>query len=83
MVKISPANTGDATRDVDSIPGSGRSTREGNGNPLQFFCLEKSMEGGAFWATVHGVTVSHDLATEGACTHTHTHTHTHTQVHVC
>ena len=42
-----------------------------------FFCLEKSMEGGAFWATVHGVTVSHDLATEGACTHTHTHTHTH------
>ena len=75
MVKIPPANTGDATRDMDSIPGSGRFTREGNGNPLQFFCLEKSMERGAIWATVHGVTVSHDLATEGA--------RTHTQAHVC
>lgn len=45
MVKISSANTGDATRDVDSIPGSGRSTREGNGNPLQFF-LPGKVHGG-------------------------------------
>ena len=38
------------------IPGSGRSHREGNGNPLQYSCLENSMDRGAWWATVHGVT---------------------------
>ena len=38
-----------------SIPGSGRSPREGNGNPPQYSCLEKSMDKGAWWATVHGV----------------------------
>ena len=37
------------------IPGSGRSTGEGNGNPLQYSCLENSMHGEARWATVHGV----------------------------
>ena len=37
-----------------SIPGSGRSPGEGNGNPLQYSCLENSMDGGAWWATVHG-----------------------------
>ena len=41
VVKNSPANAGD-TRDADSIPGSGRSPWVGNGNPLQYFCLEKS-----------------------------------------
>ena len=41
--------------DLGSIPGSGRSPGEGNGNPLQCSCLENSMEGGAWWATVHGV----------------------------
>ena len=41
-----------------SIPGSGRSPGEGNGNPLQYSCLENPMEGGAWWATVHGVTKS-------------------------
>ena len=35
---------------------------EGNGNPLQYSCLENSMDGGAWWATVHGVTKSHDSA---------------------
>ena len=36
-------------------PGLGRSPGEGNGNPLQYSCLETSMDGGAWWATVHGV----------------------------
>ena len=39
-------------------PGLGRSPGEGNGNPLQYSCLENSMDGGAWWATVHGVTKS-------------------------
>ena len=38
-----------------SIPGSGRSYGEGNGNPLQYTCLENSMDRGAWWVTVHGV----------------------------
>jgi len=41
-----------------SIPGSGRSPAEGNGNPLQYSCLENPMDGGAWWATVHGVVES-------------------------
>ena len=40
------------------IPGSGSSPAEGNGNPLQYSCLENSMDGGTWWATVHGVTKS-------------------------
>ena len=46
------ANVGD-TRDVSSIPGSGRSSGEGNGNPLQYSCLENPMDRGAWRATVH------------------------------
>ena len=41
-----------------SIPGFGRSPGEGNGNPLQYSCLENPMDGGAWWAAVHGVTKS-------------------------
>ena len=41
-----------------SIPGLGRSSGEGNGNPLQYSCLEKSMDRRAWWATDHGVTKS-------------------------
>ena len=41
-----------------SIPGSGRSPGEGNGNPLQYSCLGNPMDRGAWWATVHGVTKS-------------------------
>ena len=41
--------------DLGLIPGWGRSLGEGNGNPLQYFCLENPMGGGAWWATVHGV----------------------------
>ena len=42
-------------RDLGSIPGLGRSAGEGNGNPLQYSCLENFMDRGAWWATVHGV----------------------------
>ena len=52
-VKNLPANAGDA-RDSDSKPGLGRSLGVGNGNPLQYLCLENSMDRGAWWATVHG-----------------------------
>ena len=52
--KASTRNTGD----LGSIPGSGISPGEGNGIPLQYSCLENSMNGGAWWATVHGVTNS-------------------------
>ena len=44
------------TGDLGSISGSGRSLGEGNGYPLQYSCLENSMDRGAWWATVHGVT---------------------------
>ena len=44
--------------DLGSIPGLGRSPGEGNGNPLRYSCLENPMDGGAWWATVHGVTKS-------------------------
>ena len=44
--------------DLSSIPGLGRSPGEGNGNPLHYSCLENSMDRGAWWATVHGVTKS-------------------------
>ena len=44
--------------DLGSIPGSGRSPGEGNGNPLQDSCLENPMDGAAWWATVHGVAKS-------------------------
>ena len=44
--------------DLGSIPGLGRSSGEGNGDPLQYSCLENSMDRGAWWAIVHGVTKS-------------------------
>ena len=50
--KESACNTGD----LGSIPGLGRSPREGNGNLLQFSCLENPMDRGTWWATVHAVT---------------------------
>ena len=52
MVKNSPANAGEA----GSIPGLGRSPGEGNGNPLQYSCLENFIDRGAWLAVaVHGV----------------------------
>ena len=44
--------------DLGLIPGSGRSPGEGNGNPLQYSCLENSMDGGTWLATIHGVAKS-------------------------
>ena len=44
--------------DLGSIPGLGRSPGEGNGNPLWYSCQENFIDGGAWWATVHGVTKS-------------------------
>ena len=57
MVKNLPANVGDI-RDSGSICGSGRSPEGGHGNLLQYSCLENSMDRGAWWAAVHGVTKS-------------------------
>ena len=57
MVKNPPANAGD----VDSIPGSGRSSGEENGNSLQYSCLGNPMDRGAWRAIVHGVTKESDM----------------------
>jgi len=54
VVKNPPTNTGDM-RDVDSIPGSGRSPVGGHGNSLQYSCLEKPRDRGAWQATVQGI----------------------------
>ena len=64
MAKNLPANAGDRggagdrgdSAEVGSIPGSGRSPGIGNGNLLQYSCLENSIDRGARWAAVHGVT---------------------------
>ena len=53
-VKASACNAGD----LGWISGSGSSPGEGNGNPLQYSCLENPKDGGAWWATVHGVAKS-------------------------
>ena len=57
VVKNPPASVGDI-RAAGSIPGSGRSPGGGHGNPLQYSCLENSMDRGAWWTTVHGFTMS-------------------------
>ena len=59
-VKNPPASAGDA-RDACSIPGSGRSPGGGQGNPLQYSCLENSKDTGGWWATVHRVAKSWTL----------------------
>ena len=57
VLKNLPANAGE----VGSIPGLGRSPREGNGNPLQYSCLGNPMDRGAWWAIVHGVAKELDM----------------------
>jgi len=69
VVKNLPANTGD-TGDLGLILGSGRSPGGGNGNPLQYSCLENPMDRGAWRAVVHGVTESDVIE------------HTHSLLHV-
>ena len=64
--KSSACNAGD----LGSIPGLGRSPGEGNGNPLQYFCLENPMDRGTWWSTLHGATrLRHDIATKPSSTY--------------
>ena len=63
MLKNPPANAGDA----GLIPRSGRFTGGGNGNPLQYSCLENPMDRGAWQAAVQGITESD--RTEHVCTY--------------
>ena len=73
--KESTCNAG-AAGDAGSISGSGRSPGGGHGNPLQYSCLEKPLDRGAWWATVHDVVKSWTgVKREHTRTHTHTHTH--------
>ena len=74
VVKNLPAKAGDL-RDTGSIPGSGRFSGGGNGNPLQYSWLENSLDREAWQATIQGVAEE-----SGTTQYTHTHTHTHTQV---
>ena len=74
VVKKLPINV----RDVGLIPGSGRSPGEGNGNLLQYPCLENPMDRGAWWAkSMESQTVGHFLATKQQ---PYTYTNTHTQI---
>ena len=57
VVKNLPDNAGDV-RDVGLIPGCGRSSGGGNGNPLQYSCLENPMDREVWWAIVHRITRS-------------------------
>jgi len=54
MLKNPPDNAGDL-RDMSSVPESGRSPEEGDGNPLQYSCLESALDRGSWKATVHRV----------------------------
>ena len=65
-VKVSACNAGD----LGLIPGLGRSPGEGNGNLLQYSCLENPLDGGAWRAAVHGVTKSRTRLKHLARTHT-------------
>ena len=68
VVKNPPASAGDI-RDVGLIPGSGKSPGGGTGRPLQYSCLENSMDRGAWWVTVQRVAKSqarlNDCTTRG------------------
>ena len=78
MVKKPPANAGD-TEDVGSIPRSGRPSGVGNGNPIQYSCLENAMDTRACGLQSLGSQrVRYDYVCAHACTQTHTHTHTET-----
>ena len=69
VVKNPPTNTGDA-KDKGSIPGSGRSSGGGKGNPLQYSCLENPMDRGPWRVTVQWVAELDTIeATEHACVH--------------
>ena len=61
-------------------PGLGRSPGEGNGNPLQYSCLENPVDWGAWQVAVHEVAKSWTQPSACVCSHTHTHTHTNTHL---
>ena len=65
MIKKPPANVGE----VGSIPGSGRSPRVGNGNSLQYSCLEDSLDRGGWQTMVHGITKCQTWLSDWPCTH--------------
>ena len=67
-------------RDLGLIPGSGRSPGEGNGNSLQYSCLENPMDGGAWWATVLGVAKSRTVLSDFTF-HIYIYIYTHTYIH--
>ena len=96
VVKNPPVNAGDLGY-MGSVPGSGRSPGEENGNPLQCSCLDNPMGRRIWWGAVHGVTKESDMTeqinTHTLCAHTrvctctcahtcaHMHTHLHTHAH--
>ena len=67
VVKNLPANSGD----MGLIPGSGRLPEVGTGNPLQYSCVENSMDRGTWWATVYGATESDLTAAENTALNGH------------
>ena len=76
--KESACNAGDPCL----IPGMGRSPGERNGNPLQYSCLENSMDRGVWLATVHGVAKSWTWLSNYAYFYIYIYTHTHTHTHI-
>ena len=79
VVKNPPANAEDV-RDAGSIPGWGRSSGEGHGNPFQYSCLENPMDKGVLQPAVHGVAKSWTRLSNLACT---AGTRVYMNVHVC
>ena len=75
MIKNTPANLAGDAREAGSIPGSGWSPGEGNGNWLQYFCLENSMGRGAWWPTDHRVAKSQTCLNEYVRVHMRVHTY--------
>ena len=63
-------------------PWVGRSSGDGNGNPLQYSRLENPMDSGAWWVTIHRVAIGHNWVLDTTEQHTHTHTHTHVHMYI-
>ena len=80
VVKNLPAHVADE-RVTGLIPGSGRSPGVWNGNPLQYSCLENSMDREAWWPAIHGVAKSQTRLSDWVCARVHVHVHTHTHTH--
>ena len=72
LIAVIPAHSSSDSKEsaCSAIPGLGRSPWVGNGNPLQYSCLENSMDREALWATIHGVANNQPLLSMHACTST-------------